>query len=89
MFDSSRDLEILNKAIRISKLPDKFRTAQELGILSSVLSKFDLFQTKVAQEQLPDVLRAAALNVKFVKVPMGQFLYHKGTYQSFILIIPD
>ena len=80
MLESTRDLETLNKAIRISRLPDKFRTAQELGILSNILSQFDIFQTKVAPEQLPDVLRAAALNVKFVKVPMGQFLYHKGTF---------
>jgi len=78
MLDISRDPEILNKAVRISKLPEKFRTQQEADILAGLLSQFDIFQKKVSKEQLPEVLRLASLNVKFKKVQAGQFLYHKG-----------
>ena len=82
MLDSARDLEVLNKAVRISKVPEKFRNAGEIEVLSGLISQFDIFQKKVSQEQLPEVLRAAASNVKYMKVPMGQFLYHKGIFQA-------
>ena len=87
MLDISRDPEILNKAVRISKLPEKFRTAQESDILTSLLCHFDIFQKKASVEQLPEVLRIASLNVKFKKVQAGQFLYHKGKITLFLLYI--
>lgn len=80
MLEASKDLETLNKAIKVCKLPEKFRTAEEVNILSRILSQFDIFPNKVSSDQLPQVLRAAAMNIKFMKVPMGQFLYHKGIH---------
>jgi len=68
----------LNKAIRISKLNPTIRTSEEIKLLMNILSRFDIFQRKVPPSQMDDVLRIAATQVKYLKVPAGHFLYHVG-----------
>lgn len=69
---------VVNKAIRLSKLSTTVRTSEETKLIMNILSKFDIFQRKVPPSQMEDVLRVAANQIKYLKVPAGQFLYHIG-----------
>jgi hypothetical protein len=76
--------QTLNKIIKISKMQYSYRSSEETELFTKYLSNFDIFQKKVPKNQLNSVLKAATQNLKYMKIPAGQFLYHIGKICSSI-----
>jgi hypothetical protein len=78
--------KILKRVIKISKLAYNYRSTEENELYMKFLSNFEIFQKKVPKHQVNQVLKVSTQNLKYMKIPAGQFLYHIGKLIRYLLL---